>query len=192
MPVFVPTSTKVRAWVRIAWKKRLRRRPRAVAARSASNRTCGQDGRDQENCRHRRLALGGRLCPGDSGKTPRTDIGTFAAVGCSSLHPLENLNACGNGGVLTTNDPGVYEALKIRRNLGLKTREDFVLWSENTRLDTIQAAVLLVKLNYLEQWTQHRRDNARYCRRILLVSRNLPYRVSTSGNMQSTIHRGAG
>ncbi|MGO9936957.1 MAG: DegT/DnrJ/EryC1/StrS family aminotransferase [Terracidiphilus sp.] len=94
-------------------------------------------------------------------------VGTFGAVGCFSLHPLKNLNACGDGGVLTTNDPGVYEALKIRRNLGLKTREDCVLWSENTRLDTIQAAILLVKLNYLEQWTQRRRDNARYYRKNL-------------------------
>ena len=94
-------------------------------------------------------------------------VGTFGAVGCFSLHPLKNLNACGDGGVLTTDDPEVYEAFKIRRNLGLKTREDCVVWSGNTRLDTIQAAILLVKLNYLEQWTQRRRDNARYYRKKL-------------------------
>lgn len=97
----------------------------------------------------------------------RQGVGTFGAVGCFSLHPLKNLNACGDGGVLTTNDPDIYEALKIRRNLGLKTREDCVLWSENTRLDTIQAAILLVKLNYLEQWTQRRRENAGYYRKEL-------------------------
>ena len=87
--------------------------------------------------------------------------------GCFSLHPLKTLNALGDGGVLTTNDAGIYEELKARRNLGLKTREDCLFWSHNSRLDTIQAAMLLVKLELLQQWTERRRENARYYRKKL-------------------------
>lgn len=91
-------------------------------------------------------------------------VGAWGEVGCFSLHPLKTLNALGDGGVLTTNDPRIYEEIKIRRNLGLKNREDCLLWSHNTRLDTLQAAMLLVKLDYLEPWTTRRRENARYYR----------------------------
>lgn len=87
-------------------------------------------------------------------------VGSFGDVGCFSLHPLKTLNACGDGGVLTTNSPDLYEKFKILRNIGLRTRDDCVAWSHNTRLDTMQAAVLLVKLKHLVQWTQQRRQNA--------------------------------
>ncbi|MFN6499899.1 MAG: DegT/DnrJ/EryC1/StrS family aminotransferase [Nostoc sp. DedQUE01] len=89
-------------------------------------------------------------------------VGSFGIVGCFSLHPLKILNACGDGGVLVTNDPQLYEQFKIMRNIGLRTRDDCVLWSHNSRLDTLQAAILLVKLRYVHEWTQQRRQNARY------------------------------
>lgn len=89
-------------------------------------------------------------------------VGSFGTIGCFSLHPLKTLNACGDGGVLTTNDPELYDKLKIMRNIGLRTRDDCVMWSHNSRLDTMQAAILLVKLRYLEAWTQQRRQNAAY------------------------------
>jgi len=89
-------------------------------------------------------------------------VGSFGTVGCFSLHPLKTLNACGDGGVLVTDDDGLAEQFKILRNIGLKTRNDCVVWSGNSRLDTLQAAVLLVKLKYLETWTEKRRSNARF------------------------------
>ncbi|MEG4345013.1 DegT/DnrJ/EryC1/StrS family aminotransferase [Microcoleus sp. A003_D6] len=89
-------------------------------------------------------------------------VGSFGTVGCFSLHPLKNLNACGDGGVLVTDNPELYDKLKIMRNTGLRSRDDCVLWSHNSRLDTLQAAILLVKLRYLHEWTQQRRENARY------------------------------
>ena len=89
-------------------------------------------------------------------------VGSFGTVNCFSLHPLKTLNAIGDGGVLTTNDEAVHRQLKILRNLGLMDRDRCVQWSGNSRLDTIQAAVLLVKLKYLESWTQKRRANATY------------------------------
>jgi dTDP-4-amino-4,6-dideoxygalactose transaminase len=94
-------------------------------------------------------------------------VGSFGAAGCFSLHPLKTLNACGDGGVLTTNDPVMAERLRVRRNLGLRTRDDCVVWSGNSRLDTLQAAILLVKLRYLERWTERRRANAAFYRAAL-------------------------
>ena len=89
-------------------------------------------------------------------------VGSFGTIGCFSLHPLKNLNACGDGGVMVTDDIQLYERLTIMRNLGLRTRDDCVSWSHNSRLDTMQAAMLLVKLRHLHQWTQQRRQNAHY------------------------------
>ncbi|MQF95136.1 MAG: DegT/DnrJ/EryC1/StrS family aminotransferase [SAR202 cluster bacterium] len=90
------------------------------------------------------------------------DVGSFGTAGCFSLHPLKTLNACGDGGIITTDDPELYQQFRYLRNHGLKTREDCIMWSHNTRLDTIQAAMLLVKMNYLDEWTEKRRANARY------------------------------
>ena len=88
--------------------------------------------------------------------------GSLGHVGCFSFHPLKTLNACGDGGVVTTNDEELYEKLRVMRNLGLRTRDECVTWSTNSRLDTLQAAVLLVKLKYLERWTAKRRANAAF------------------------------
>jgi len=89
-------------------------------------------------------------------------VGSLGTVGCFSLHPLKTLNACGDGGIVTTDDETIFEKIRILRNLGLRTRDDCVTWSGNSRLDTLQAAILLVKLNYLDEWTEKRRANARY------------------------------
>ena len=89
-------------------------------------------------------------------------VGSIGITGCYSLHPLKTLNACGDGGIITTNDPVIYQELKYLRNHGLKTREDCIMWGLNSRLDTMQAAMLLVKMKYLDEWTEKRRSNARY------------------------------
>ena len=94
-------------------------------------------------------------------------VGSFGTIGCFSLHPLKTLNACGDGGVLTTNDEGLDEQLKILRNIGLRTRDGCVIWSGNSRLDTLQAAIVLVKMKYLDAWTEKRRANAAFYQRAL-------------------------
>jgi dTDP-4-amino-4,6-dideoxygalactose transaminase len=91
-------------------------------------------------------------------------VGSFGDAGCFSLHPLKTLNACGDGGVVATNNRELVEKVQLMRNLGLKTRENAVLWSSNSRLDTLQAALLLVKLKHLDEWTEKRRANARFYR----------------------------
>jgi dTDP-4-amino-4,6-dideoxygalactose transaminase len=89
-----------------------------------------------------------------------TRVGAFGDLGCFSLHPLKTLNACGDGGAIVTNDETLYNELLVLRNVGLKTRDDCVVWSGNSRLDAMQAAILGVKLRYLETWTEKRRGNA--------------------------------
>ena len=80
-------------------------------------------------------------------------VGSFGNVGCFSLHPLKTLNAIGDAGVLTTDDEQLAARLRLLRNIGLESRDDAVLWSGNSRLDTLQSAVLLVKLGHAERWT---------------------------------------
>ena len=88
--------------------------------------------------------------------------GSLGHAGCFSTHPLKTLNACGDGGFITTNDGNLFAALKQFRNLGLKNRDESDIWGYNSRLDTIQAAILNIKLKYLEKWINARRNNAFY------------------------------
>jgi len=91
-------------------------------------------------------------------------VGTFGISGCFSLHPLKNLSACGDGGIIVTENEEIYQKLLALRNIGLKNRDECDLWGINSRLDTLQAAVLNVKFKYLDSWTEKRRNNARFYR----------------------------
>lgn len=91
-------------------------------------------------------------------------VGSFGKMGCFSFHPLKTLSACGDAGALVTNDSKLYEKLLQLRNNGMLNRVECVEWSGNSRLDSIQAAILLVKLNYLAAWTDARIQNAMYYR----------------------------
>lgn len=84
-------------------------------------------------------------------------VGSFGAIGCFSLHPLKNLGALGDAGVVTTGDGALARRLQIDRNHGLRDRDAVDHWSENARLDAIQAAILNVKLPHLPAWTREKR-----------------------------------
>jgi dTDP-4-amino-4,6-dideoxygalactose transaminase len=88
-------------------------------------------------------------------------VGTFGE-GCFSLHPLKILSACGDAGmILTSSDPEIY---RRRRNLGLEARGLCTEVAGNSRLDSIQAAILLVKMKYMEDWMGAREANAQVYR----------------------------
>jgi dTDP-4-amino-4,6-dideoxygalactose transaminase len=87
--------------------------------------------------------------------------GSIGDINCFSLHPLKNLNAAGDAGVMTTNDDELAEHLRLLRNHGLKNREEVVFWGYNSRLDTMQAALLRLRLGDLESIVQCRRENAK-------------------------------
>jgi dTDP-4-amino-4,6-dideoxygalactose transaminase len=83
--------------------------------------------------------------------------GSMGQAACFSLHPLKNLHAVGDAGVITTSDEGLYQWLRKARNHGLRNRDEVEFWSTNSRLDTLQAAVLCVMLDHLDEWITERR-----------------------------------
>jgi dTDP-4-amino-4,6-dideoxygalactose transaminase len=94
-------------------------------------------------------------------------VGSFGEFGCFSLHPYKNLAACGDGGVVTTNSSEHFARLKRLRNHGIQPDNKIVEWGFNSRLDSLQAAVLLVKLQHIEAWTDARREYAVFYQKAL-------------------------
>ena len=88
--------------------------------------------------------------------------GTFGDCGALSLFPGKNLGAFGDAGAILTNSQTIAEHLKIFRNQGNKEKYYHLVIGYNNRLDTLQAAILKVKLKYLDGWNKRRQENAEY------------------------------
>jgi dTDP-4-amino-4,6-dideoxygalactose transaminase len=86
--------------------------------------------------------------------------GTFGDISCFSFYPGKNLGAYGDGGGIGTNDDVLNEKIRKIGNLGCKIKYHHELVGRNSRLDTLQAGFLNVKLQYLDKWNEMRRTNA--------------------------------
>jgi len=86
--------------------------------------------------------------------------GSIGDFGCFSFYPTKNLGAAGDGGMVVTNNKEYAERLLMLRMHGWKKKYFPEIIGYNSRLDSIQAAVLLVKLDYLKEWTEKRREHA--------------------------------
>ncbi len=83
-------------------------------------------------------------------------VGSIGHFGCFSFFPTKNLGACGDGGAITVNDPMLAADLRMYREHGSRQRYYHEAIGVNSRLDAIQAAVLQIKLQYLDRWNQQR------------------------------------
>ena len=87
--------------------------------------------------------------------------GSIGDLGCFSFYPGKNLGAYGEGGLVTTSDPEFTRKIRMLRDWGAEKKYEHVLKGYNYRMDGVQGAILGVKFQYLEQWTEARRAHAR-------------------------------
>ncbi len=84
-------------------------------------------------------------------------VGSWGHIAAFSFYPTKNLGACGDGGLVATNDPELAERARLLRQYGWQERYVSSLKGLNSRLDELQAAILRVKLRHLDAWNERRR-----------------------------------
>jgi len=103
-------------------------------------------------------------------------VGGLGDAGAWSFYPSKNLGAFGNGGAVTTDSDYLAERLRAWRNYGSKSKYTNELCGFNSRLDEIQAAVLRVKLSYLDHWNERRKRIAHlYLQELQEIGLGLPF-----------------
>jgi dTDP-4-amino-4,6-dideoxygalactose transaminase len=110
--------------------------------------------------------------------------GSIGDVGCFSFYPSKNLGALGDGGAVVTHDEKLAEQIRHLRNWGQKAKYVHTEKGYNSRLDTLQAAVLRVKLRHLDAWNEQRQRAAeRYCALLADTGLALPAQAPWAGHV---------
>jgi len=94
-------------------------------------------------------------------------VGTLGDIGIFSFYPGKNLGAYGDAGAVVTNDPDISHKIAMLRNHGRTKKYEHEYEGYNCRLDTLQAAILRVKLKYINSWNEARRNHASSYRKLL-------------------------
>ena len=113
-----------------------------------------------EVAREHNLKVVEDACQAHGAKYKGRKTGSLGDVGCFSFYPGKNLGAYGDGGMVVTDDGKIAEKIRILRNVGSKVKYYHIEKGFNSRLDTIQAAILNVKLKHLDEWNAQRRKAA--------------------------------
>jgi dTDP-4-amino-4,6-dideoxygalactose transaminase len=111
-------------------------------------------------CESHNLALVEDACQAHGARYKDRRVGSLGMIAAFSFYPSKNLGAYGDAGAVTTDDERLAERIRVLRNLGQSRPYTHVAEGWNERLDTIQAAVLRVKLRHLDRWNTLRRRNA--------------------------------
>lgn len=89
-----------------------------------------------------------------------TPVGRLGIMGCFSFFPSKNLGCAGDGGLVTTTEEPLGDKLRLLRAHGSREKYSYEILGVNSRLDSLQAAILRVKLSHLNDWEQQRIENA--------------------------------
>ncbi|KKR10624.1 MAG: hypothetical protein UT38_C0010G0033 [Microgenomates group bacterium GW2011_GWA2_39_19] len=112
-------------------------------------------------------------------------LGTFGDISCFSFYPTKNLGACGDGGMVVTNNEGLAQRVKSLRMYGETERYKSTEIGQNSRLDEIQAAILRAKLPYLDRFNAKRKILAKLYIDLL---RDMPIRVANHKRVCESVH----
>ena len=111
-------------------------------------------------------------CQAHGAKYGGKKAGSFGTMACFSFYPTKNLGGYGDGGMVVTDRREYDQKLRLLRCYGDREKYQHVLKGHNSRLDEVQAAILRVKLKYLDQWNEERRGKAK-----IYTEKLLPYGV---------------
>ena len=100
-------------------------------------------------------------------------VGSMGDVACFSFYPTKSLGACGDAGMIVTNNKDIYEKALMLRDYGRQGRYEHKIKGTNSRLDTLQAVVLNAKLKHLDEWNEMRAKNAAYYAQLLKPLKNV-------------------
>lgn len=111
----------------------------------------------QELCQKYRLKLVEDCAQSHGAKFDGKVTGTFGDIGCFSFYPSKNMGAFGDAGAMVTNDKKILEDIKVFRNYGSEKRYYNKVVGTNSRLDELQAGLLLVRMSHMEEITEEKR-----------------------------------
>ena len=109
-------------------------------------------------------------CQAHGAKYKGKRTGSLGDAGAFSFYPTKNLGACGDAGIVTTDNPDVAEAVRALRNCGQRAKNVHELSPFNHRLDSFQATILRIKLPHLDEWVEARRHVAALYNKLLADS----------------------